>query len=73
MKYTRCPRCGLNYIRPDELLCSVCRDEIDGKHSIFDDDDPETVLCPYCEKNYMRFDELMCATCRRKRNRQEND
>lgn len=69
MKYKKCPRCGLNYIKWDEELCLVCKDEINGKRSIFDEEDMESVLCPYCEKNYMGIDDVMCEKCERKRSR----
>ncbi len=67
MKYKRCPRCGLNYITLDEQLCKVCKDELDGRKSIFDDDDE--LICPYCEKNPIGIDDIMCSECRAKRSK----
>ena len=67
MKYKKCPRCQLNYIREDWNICSVCQDELDGKKSIFDDD--EILLCPYCNKHELDVDEVMCSYCQTKRNK----
>ena len=67
LKYKKCPRCGLNYIKTEEELCAVCQNEIDGKRSIFDDEDSECILCPYCERNYMGIDDVMCAQCEKRR------
>ncbi len=67
MKYKKCPRCGLNYIKIEENLCLVCQNELEGKRSIFDDEDAEFILCPYCEKNYMGIDDVMCVQCQKKR------
>lgn len=69
MKYKKCPRCGLNYIKADENLCMVCRNELDGKKSIFDGEDSEKILCPYCEKKFMGIDDVMCKQCEKKRNK----
>lgn len=69
MKYKKCPRCGLNYIKYEEKLCVVCVNELEGKRSIFDDEDAESILCPYCEKNLMGIDDVMCKQCEKKRNK----
>ena len=69
MKYKKCPRCGLNYILLNEEICKVCRDEIDRKKSIFDDEDYDELICPYCDKNPIGIDEIMCGQCRAKRNK----
>ncbi len=69
MKYKKCPRCGLNYIKSQEELCLVCKDELAGKRSIFDEEDLELILCPYCEKNFMGIDDVMCEKCEKKRNK----
>ncbi len=73
LKYKKCPRCGLNYIRCEETLCSVCRDELNGKKSIFDEDDQDGFLCPYCEKNYMGIDDVMCKQCQSKRTKNNDN
>lgn len=73
MKYKKCPRCGLNYILQDQQLCKVCRDEIDGRKSIFDEESFEQLLCPYCERNVMDIDDIMCAECRAKRSKRGID
>ena len=69
LKYKKCPRCGLNYILTDCDLCQVCKDELEGKRSIFDCEEVDGLLCPYCEKNYMGIDDLMCKQCQMKRNK----
>ncbi len=72
MKYVKCPRCGLNYILPDQQLCRVCLDELAGKKSIFDEDFDD-LICPYCNKNKIDADEIMCAQCRAKRYKNGGD
>lgn len=67
LKYKKCPRCQLNYIRADWEICSVCQDELNGKKSIFDTD--EVLLCPYCNKRTMDVDEIMCWQCQQRRNK----
>lgn len=67
MKYKKCPRCGLNYILMDDELCKVCRDELECKKSIFDDESYDELICPYCDKNPIGIDDIMCAQCRAKR------
>ncbi len=66
MKYKKCPRCGLNYVK-NEDVCSVCANELSGKRSVFDDEDSEEILCPYCEKNCMGIEDVMCKQCERRR------
>ena len=73
MKYKRCPRCGLNYILPDEQMCKICLDELEGRKSIFDEESDSDLLCPYCEKNMMDIDDIMCAQCRAKRSKNNSD
>lgn len=72
MKYKKCPRCGLNYIMQDQELCVVCKNELEGKRSIFDTEDEELILCPYCESNFMGLDDVMCKHCEKRRNRALN-
>lgn len=67
MQYTKCLRCGLNYVPFGEQLCKVCQDEIEGKRSIFDDEEYDVIVCPYCEKVAINAEELMCANCQAKR------
>ena len=66
MKYKKCPRCQLNYIREDWDICSVCQDELAGKKSIFDEEE-EVLICPYCNKRTMEIDQVMCHFCQAKR------
>lgn len=69
VKYKRCPRCELNYILESEQLCHVCKDELAGKKSIFDDESLMEFICPYCEKNPIDIDDIMCSECRAKRSK----
>ena len=73
MKYKRCPRCGLNYITDEQTVCSVCRDEMAGRKSIFDEEDFGELICPYCEKNPIDLDDIMCAECRAKRSQKNGN
>lgn len=73
MKYKKCPHCGLNYILLNEEICRVCKDELEGKKSIFDRDQLNEFLCPYCGKNQMDIDDVMCKQCRGKRIKNDSD
>lgn len=68
MKYKKCPRCGLNYVKT-EGVCSVCANELSGKRSVFDEEDSEKILCPYCEKKRMGIEDVMCKQCEKRRNK----
>lgn len=72
MKYTKCPRCGLNYVTENQQVCSVCQDELEGRKSIFDDDFDE-IICPICGRNKIGFDDLMCQQCYLKRSKKIDD
>ena len=71
MKYKKCPRCELNYITADEKICTVCKDELSGKKSIFDEE--EQLICPFCQRNCLTPQELMCSACRAKRERRTDE
>lgn len=71
MKYKKCPRCELNYIVADEEICIVCKDELSGKKSIFDEE--EQLICPFCQRNCLTPQELMCPACRAKRERRTDE
>lgn len=73
MKYIKCPRCGINYILPYQQHCSVCKDELEGRKSIFDTEDYDNLICPYCEKNTMDIDEVMCKQCAKRRSKKQTD
>lgn len=50
MKYVKCPRCDLNYMKEGEDYCDVCKAELKiGPQLRFaalaDDEDNEQVLC----------------------------
>jgi hypothetical protein len=65
MKYVKCPRCDLNFIKAgEEEICAVCKRELSGVRS---NDDNELELCPFCFKNYITADELMCQKCAARR------
>ena len=66
MKYKKCPRCEINYVKVEEEYCSVCQAELDGKSNC---EETDMDLCPYCFKEYVSFDQLMCDKCWRKRNK----
>ena len=70
-KYKKCPRCELNYIAADEEICTVCKDELSGKKSIFDEE--EQLICPFCQRNCLTPQELMCPACRAKRERRTDE
>ncbi len=60
----------MNYILLDRELCDVCRNELVGIKSIFDDEF-DCFVCPICLKNKIGEDDVMCDRCRLKRMRSE--
>ena len=73
VRYMKCPRCELNYIAQDQQLCKVCADELNGRKSVFDEEDFERLICPFCEKNTIDIDDVMCAECRAKRSKKNGN
>lgn len=66
MKYNRCSRCELNYVREDERYCEICKREMSGKYGEVEVH-IEDNICPYCEKNKLELDEEMCSFCKNKK------
>lgn len=60
-EYIICPRCELNYILKRDRFCLVCRAEMSGDSSSYEDLDLE--VCPICKVNFIRSDEIMCTNC----------
>ena len=69
MKFIKCPRCELNYIREDEGYCPVCKREMKGERH----DDVE--LCSICNENPVIPGRDICIECLKEMNaqRQSND
>lgn len=65
-EYIKCPRCELNWIKNEQVLCDVCKAELkmEGATLLSDElDDEDLVLCPICKQNYMNPSEDMCEQC----------
>lgn len=73
MKYIRCPRCALNYILPYQEYCSVCKDELEGRKSVFESEEFDGLICPYCNKHMLGIDEVMCKHCTNRRAKKTKD
>lgn len=67
--YILCPRCELNYIKPKEKYCTVCKAEMGlVDPSILLPDEEEAgleKLCPVCHVNYIGEDEKICFICQK--------
>ena len=68
MKLAKCPRCELNYMRPGETLCDVCKRELGKKHSR----DDLFEICPSCNEHPVVPGEELCKFCLREKLRLEN-
>ena len=66
MKYNRCKRCELNYIKDGETYCELCKKELSGKYKDYGDNITENI-CPYCDKNKLEFGEEICRFCKNKK------
>lgn len=67
MKYVKCPRCDLNYMKEGEKYCDVCKAELKIgtiRFAALDDDEQEQLLCPICKRNLMDYGEEMCPECK---------
>jgi RNA polymerase subunit RPABC4/transcription elongation factor Spt4 len=67
MKYLRCLRCELNYVKEGEQLCSLCKQEISGKYGDYESVNIDEDICPYCEKNKLDYHEDICKACKNKK------
>ena len=67
MRLEKCPRCELNYVRPGEKLCEVCKREMRGVQ------EPEETLelCPECGEHPVVAGEEYCVYCLREHKLQE--
>ena len=59
MALKKCPRCELNYILDGGELCTVCREEVRGKHA----QDETAALCSVCGGAPALPGEDMCRNC----------
>ena len=63
-RYKKCPRCELNYILEEDDYCEVCKAELKGIDTNFEEE--EDVICPKCKQNYGEPGEKYCLTCLQK-------
>ncbi len=63
-RYTKCPKCQLNYITQSMTCCTLCASP-SKDDNIYD----EVIVCPFCFKNTMGVDDIMCVQCSMKRNK----
>ena len=59
MKLVKCPRCELNYMFENEVMCSVCRNDVQGEQEI----DDMIELCSECGENPVIPGQEVCAFC----------
>lgn len=73
--YVLCPRCELNYIKPKEKYCTVCKAEmglVDPSVLLPDEEEAGLEkLCPVCHVNYIGEDEEICFLCQKEREEHE--
>lgn len=63
MAYKKCPRCSLNYIQDQDLLCRICLDEVDKALRSDGDDEEDYDICPECGDHIIKSGEEMCYQC----------
>ena len=59
MKLIKCPRCELNYMYENEVMCSVCRRDVQGEQ----ESDDMIELCSECGENPVIPGQEVCAFC----------
>ena len=67
MRFVKCPRCELNYIKEDEQYCSVCLREMNGEIH----DEPYE-LCSICNENPCMPGKDVCYACYKEMTQQQN-
>ncbi|MBE5760877.1 MAG: hypothetical protein E7334_02630 [Clostridiales bacterium] len=66
MALAKCPRCELNYVKPGEKYCTVCKRELRGE------DNSDTVeICTNCGERPALPGEDYCAVCLKEMSRTE--
>lgn len=63
IKYVKCPRCDINYMKSTDKYCDVCVAELARKLTDDEGEDDDRILCPVCNKNYIELDDEMCPQC----------
>ena len=68
MTLTKCPRCDLNYITPDQKYCKVCQREMKGEGSV-----EEVELCSICNEAPALPGKDVCLFCLKEMNQSNSD
>ena len=68
MTLTKCPRCDLNYITPDQKYCKVCQREMKGEGSM-----EEVELCSICNEAPALPGKDVCLFCLKEMNQSNSD
>lgn len=63
-----CPKCEVNYLRPDEELCHVCADARRKKQTEKPSAD-EVIMCSECGEAAALHGKDLCADCLREQQR----
>lgn len=66
MTLVKCPRCELNYIKKNELICKVCYREVHGKLPV-----DEVEPCSTCNEAPVLPGKDVCLYCLREMNKQK--
>lgn len=68
MALRKCPKCEVNYLRPNETLCPVCASAMKKKRQA--ENEEETVMCINCGEAPAVKGHDLCEDCLREQKRQ---
>lgn len=67
MALRKCPKCEVNYLRPNETLCSVCASAMKRKKPVQED---EVIMCSNCGEAPAVHGSDLCEECLKEQKRQ---
>lgn len=67
MALRKCPKCEVNYLRPNETVCSVCASSMKHKKPVQED---EVIMCSNCGEAPAVKGSDLCEDCLKEQRRQ---
>lgn len=68
MALRKCPKCEVNYLRPNETLCAVCASTLKRRKPV----EEEVIMCSNCGEAPAVKGSDLCEDCLKEQRRQAN-